>query len=80
MTIATLTAFFGWCSLINVALLLLWSLFFLVAPDLVYRIQKKFVSISRESFDLVMYSFLGLFKLLVLVLNIVPWIALRIIG
>ncbi len=80
MDIATLTSFLGWCSVLNLGLLLLWALFFLVAPDLVYRTQKKFVSISRENFDLVMYSFLGLFKLLVLVLNIVPWIALRIIG
>ena len=80
MDIATLTSFLGWCSVLNIALLLFWSLFFLAAPDLVYRLQKKFVSISRENFDLVMYAFLGLFKLLVLVLNVIPWIALRIIG
>ncbi len=80
MDIATLTSFLGWCSVLNIALLLFWSLFFLAAPDLVYRLQKKFVSISRENFDLVMYAFLGLFKLLILVLNVIPWIALRIIG
>ena len=80
MNITILTSFFGWCSVINLGLLLLWSLFFLFAPDLVYRTQKSFVSISRERFDLFMYSFIGLFKLLVLIFNIVPWIALRIIG
>ncbi len=80
MTIETLTAFFMWCTIINSGLLVLWTLIFLCAPDLVYRMQRKFFPISKEEFTLVFYGFLGVFKIFVLVFNAVPWVVLLIIG
>ena len=52
----------------------------MVAPNLVYRLQSRWIPISRETFDVVFYSFIGFFKVVVLVFNVVPWIALVIIG
>lgn len=80
MNIETLTTFFMWSTVINGVLLLFWSAMLLGAPDLTYRTQKRFVDISRSQFELVMYGFLGLFKLFVIVFNVTPWIALQIIG
>ncbi|MFT5390816.1 MAG: hypothetical protein ACI8PT_001004 [Gammaproteobacteria bacterium] len=80
MDIQKLTAFFLWCSIIDGALLILWVVVFMMAPDLVYRMQSTFFPIPRESFDVVMYSSLGLFKIFWLVLNVVPYVALRIAG
>jgi hypothetical protein len=37
-------------------------------------------SLSREAFDVVIYSYLGLYKVLVLVFNVVPFLALLIVG
>ncbi|MGW8180046.1 MAG: DUF6868 family protein [bacterium] len=79
MEIQTLERFFMWCTILDGVLLVLWSIAFLVAPDLVYRTQSKWVSIPRETFDLVMYSFLGLFKVLFLVFNAVPFLVLSIL-
>jgi len=80
MDIQTLTAFFMWCTILNFALLLLSSLFCLCAGDWVYRIHSKWFSIPREVFNVAIYSFLGLYKLLVFVFNLIPYIALSIIG
>ena len=80
MDIETLRSFFMWCTLINGGLLMLWTVMFLAAPDLVYRTQRKFFPISKEVFNVVMYSFLGLFKILFLIFNLVPFIALSIVG
>ena len=80
MDIQTLTSFFMWCTIINVGLLIFWALIYLVAPNLVYRLQSRWIPVSRETFDVVFYSFLGFFKVVVLVFNVVPWIALVIIG
>jgi hypothetical protein len=33
----------------------------------------------REVFDVVLYSFLGLYKIVILVFNFVPYVALRIV-
>ena len=80
MDIQTLTEFFKWCTLINVGLLLFWTVWFLLAPDLTFRLQRPWFSASRETWDLVMYAFLGVFKVLVLIFNVVPYLALLIIG
>ena len=80
MAIQTLTTFFMWCTIINGALLALWITMCIVAPDLVYRTQKIWFPIPRETFDVVMYSFLGLFKIVFLIFNLVPYLALLIVG
>ncbi len=76
----TLTRFFMWCTIINAAILVLWTVMCISAPDLVYRTQSRWFPLSRETYDIVMYSFIGLFKLLFLVFNVVPYVALLIIG
>ncbi|PLX86345.1 MAG: hypothetical protein C0617_01690 [Desulfuromonas sp.] len=80
MDIQTLTAFFMWCSILNGGLLALWTVFCVFAPDLVYRTQRRWFPIPRETWDVVIYYFLGMFKIVFLVFNLVPYVALRIIG
>jgi hypothetical protein len=80
MNIQTLTTFFMWCTILNAALLLLSSLICLCAGDWVYRIHNKWFSISRETFNVAIYSFIGLYKVLVFVFSLIPYIALLIVG
>jgi len=80
MDIQTLTRFFMWCTFIDGALLILWSIFYLLAPDLVYRVQSKFIPISRDYFDKVIYAYLAVFKIVFIVFNLVPFAALLIVG
>lgn len=80
MDIQTLTSFFMWCTIINTGMLLFLVVIFMLAPDLAYRLQSTYIGISRETFNLIFYSFIGFFKAIVLVFNVVPWIALLIIG
>jgi hypothetical protein len=63
MDINTVTDFFMWCAVINIGLLMLWALSQLVFPDLVYRTQRRFFPIPRETFNVVFFSFLGVFKM-----------------
>jgi hypothetical protein len=79
MTLPTLTSFFMWCTIINAAILLVWSLIFLVAPDFVYRTQSRWFAIPRATYNVLMWSFIGLFKLLFIVFSLVPYVALLII-
>jgi len=79
MDIETLREFLGWCIVINFGVMTYWSIMFIVCPGWIYRMHKKWFPISRETFDIAIYSFLGLFKILVIVFNVVPYIALLII-
>ena len=80
MDIQTLKQFFMWCTIINGGILALWTVFSMFAPNLVYRTQRRWFPIPRETFDVLIYSFLGLFKIFVLVFNVVPYVVLVIVG
>ncbi len=82
MDIEMLTQFFMWCTILNVALLVL--AFSVVAfgfgLDFVYRIHSKWFPMPRDTFNAVLYVLIGVYRIFVFVFNIVPWIALLIIG
>ena len=80
MTIQTLQSFFMWCSIINMGLLILSAVLITTASDWAYNMHSKWFNISRVTFNTVIYAFLGVYKMLILVFCIVPWIALSIIG
>ncbi len=62
MDIQTLTTFFMWCTIINGIIFALWAVFSIFALDFVYHTQHKWFPIPRETFNVVIYSFLGLVK------------------
>ncbi len=76
LNISSLTDFFMWCTILNGAILVFWALMCRVFPDLVYRIQSGWIDLPRETFNVVIYSFLGFFKILFLVFNLIPFLAL----
>ena len=80
MTVQMLQSFFMWCSIINVVLLMLMFFIITTAKEWTYKIHSRWFNISKENFDLVLYCFLGLYKLLVWIFCIIPWIALSIIS
>jgi len=80
MTLEMIRAFFAWCSVINIGILLYWFLFIIFAHDWVYKYHTKWFKISREHFDALHYGLMGVFKLGVFLFNLVPYFALRIVG
>jgi len=79
MTVELIMAVLGWCTLINIALLVWWLLFIVVAHDWTRRLHTKWFNLSPERFDTVHYSLMGVFKMGVIIFNLVPYIALRIV-
>ena len=79
MDLRTLTSFFMWCTIINGAFLVFWATMCILVPDVVYRTQHRWFPIPRETFIVVIYAFLGLFKLIFLVFNLIPYVALLIV-
>jgi hypothetical protein len=79
MGIDTLREFLGWCSIINFSILMWWFAFIALAHDWVYRLHTRWFSLSVERFDAIHYAGMAFYKLLWLVFNIVPYLALLII-
>jgi hypothetical protein len=80
MTIETIRGMLAWSTVINWLLLLWWLLFFTMAHNWMYRFHSKWFALSVEKFDAIHYAGMGLFKLSILVFNLVPYLALRIVG
>jgi hypothetical protein len=80
MDIDTIRAFFLWCTILNAALLLASWLFCLSAADWIYGMHSKLFSVSRETFNVAVYSFMILYKVFILAFNFIPYIALSIVA
>jgi len=80
MDIQTLTTFFMWCTILSGSVLAAWTIFFVFAPDFAYRTQSMLVPIPREPYNVVIYSAFAVFRILFVVFNVVPFVALLIIG
>lgn len=80
MQIQTLTAFFMWCTIIDAGILILWAILLVFSPDLMYRIQSRWFPVPRETYDAIVFAFVAAFKIVFVVFNLVPYVALLIMG
>ncbi len=78
MNITIMRTFFMWCTILNGALLAFSFLIFASAGDSVYQMHSKWYPMPREALNVAIYSLMGLFKILFIVLNLIPFIVLLI--
>ncbi len=72
--------FLLWCAVINYGLLLYWFLLFTLAHDWSHRLIGRWFRLSVEQYDALTYAGMMLFKVGIILLNLVPYVALRILG
>jgi hypothetical protein len=80
MTLEAIRSFLAWCTVINFGLLICWFLFMSLAHDWLYRLNSKWYNLSVDRFDAIHYSGIAFYKILVLIFNLVPYLAIRIVG
>jgi len=69
-----------WCAVLNYGVLLVWFLFFILAHDWMHRFHGRWFHLSVDQFDSLHYGGMGIFKLGIILFNLVPYIALHIVG
>lgn len=78
MTIAELTTFMGWMSIINIGLLVFSALTILALRNLITKIHSIMFAVNEQNLNKLYLQLLGQYKLLIIMFNIVPYIALKI--
>ena len=68
--------FLLWSAIVNYALLIIWFVAFVYAHDFIYRLHTRWFRLTVEQFDALNYVLIGFYKIGVLLLNVVPYIAL----
>ena len=79
MNIETVRRVLLWCTIINYGILLVWFLFFMLAHDSMYQLHGRWFRLSVEQFDMLHYVGISVYKLGIILLNLVPYIALHIL-
>jgi hypothetical protein len=79
MTLELVRHLLAWCAIINLGILLWWFLFFTLAHEWVYRFHGKWFNLSKEQFDTIQYGGMAVYKIGIILFNLVPYVALRIV-
>ncbi len=80
MTIETIREFLGWCTVINASVFVVACLKLLLMRDWGSEIHAKMFKIDAEAVRRVYFQFLVTYKIAILVFNLVPYVALRIMA
>ena len=78
MNIDTLRRVLLWSTIINYVILLVWFFAFLLAHDWIYQFHGRWFHLSVEQFDMLHYAGMSIYKIGIILLNLVPYIALHI--
>jgi hypothetical protein len=76
MDIEKLQEFFFWCLVLNVAIYAFTALAILLLRNFMSSIHEKLFGLSQETVRKAFYTYLAAYKLLIIVFNFVPWLAL----
>lgn len=77
MTITSLITFLGWCSVINLFLLLFATLFLIFAGKFAANFHSKLFAMEPEKLSVLYVTYLSNYKVLIIIFNLVPYWALK---
>ena len=80
MTIDFARNFLLWCTVINYGVLLVWFLVFVFGHYLIQRIHGRWFRLSGDQFDALHYAGMSIFKIGIILFNLVPLVVLSILG
>lgn len=80
MSIEKVRLFLLWCTVINYAILLLWGLLFMFPNAWLYRLWSRWFRLPAEQIDALNFSGMAVYKIGIFLFNLVPYVALCIVG
>lgn len=78
MTLETLAAFLGWCTLINMGMLIFASLAMVSMRETMTRMHGSMFGLDDTDLARAYFQYLAQYKILIFVFNLMPYLALRI--
>lgn len=80
MNLQQLQRFLGTCTIINFGVYTLGAIFLLLLKDFTQSIYAHFFQIDPPTYEWLSFVILGIWKALIFIFNLVPYIALRIMN
>ncbi len=79
-SLETLTVFLGWCTAINIGVLVVASIFVTLMRGAAVKTHSKMFGFDEVELSRQYFQYLGQYKIAIFVLNLIPYIALKIMG
>jgi len=79
MEIASITALFGWMTVINFGLLIISTLMLTVFRNQIIRIHNRVTGLDAATLRPAYLYFLAFYKVLIIVFNLTPYLALKLL-
>jgi hypothetical protein len=76
-SLESLTEFLGWCTAINIGLLILTTISLALVRGLISRIHARMFGLNEADLSRAYFEYLAHYKLAILLLNLAPYIALK---
>jgi hypothetical protein len=68
-----------WCAILNYGLLLVWFLLIALPHEWLYRLWGQWFRVPTGQFDTMNFAGIALYKVGILLFNVVPYLALQIV-
>ncbi len=79
-SIPILTSFLGWMLVLNVGLLLFSTIMLSLCKTWVTKVHAKLFNLNADALGIEYFRYLANYKVLVIVFNLAPWVALKLMG
>lgn len=80
MNVETFRDFLGWCTAINFGVLILMTLSIGLLRHKIGRLHSRMFGFDESHLPLEFYRFIAYYKMAVLIFNLVPYLALRVMA
>ena len=74
------TAFFGWCTVVNVGVYIITVTALWLFRGLAYRINARIFALDEADVARIAFQYVGAYKLLITVFCFAPWLALKLMS
>lgn len=79
MSAETLTTLLGWCTAINFGMLIVSTVVLYLGRSRITPLHARMFGIDEAALPIVYFQYLGYYKLIILTLNLTPYIAMKLI-
>lgn len=79
-SIETIREFLGWCSVVNIGMLVISTVMLTIMRNWVVKLHAGTTGVSEAELPRIYIEFLGNYKILIIMFNVVPYIALSIMA
>jgi hypothetical protein len=77
MYINEITVFFGWCTVVNMFIYTFSALFIIVFKDFTTSLHSKLMGMNASELPLLYFTYMGNYKIGIIIFNLTPYIALK---